>query len=399
MKNILILFFFTFCFVLDKAQAPINLNTGNIAQKKYNQTLSYELVKKKIIVNVSINGKPHKFLFDTGAPMAVSKEIFDEYSLPKTGSIPLADASGKKQEMILTTVPSLKWGEIDFLNTPGIVFDESSTAMMKCFGVEGIIGSNMLRNSVVQIDHQKKQITITDNVKNLTITGNSYLDMKLSESQSNPFIRIVLQKDGVKVVDQVLFDTGADDFYEISTSAYHFFNEKNSVIKTLAKSKGSFVYGFHGMNDTIEQFAIEIPLMTIVEDKFNNVISSTTSSKESRLGYKVLEYGKTTLDYNKKRFYFEPYSDANKELIALHPWQIYPTIQNNKLVVGIIWDKSLEKNLNLGDEIQNFNDIDYKNMDVCELFRSNNSNSNNESVLTVKDVKTGEIKTLKIKRL
>jgi hypothetical protein len=41
------------------------------------------------------------------------------------------------------------------LNTSGIVLHENSE-WVECLGIDGIIGSNMLRNSVVQFDEQKK---------------------------------------------------------------------------------------------------------------------------------------------------------------------------------------------------------------------------------------------------
>ncbi len=69
------------------------------------------------------------------------------------------------------------------------------------------------------------------------------------------------------------------------------------------------------------------------------------------------------------------------------------------MVVGIIWDKSLEGDVNLGDEILKINDVDYGAMDFCSLIRSENNTSNTQADIELKDIKTGQIKRLQIKRL
>jgi|SRR6187402_2217823 len=392
---ILCCFFTTFAI----AQNESNLNQGDIRQTKYLQTIGYEKAKGKIFVTVSINGEKYKFLFDTGAPFAISKKIYDQLHLPKTGSLPIQDASGKSEEMIITMLPDLQLGEISFLNTPGIVFQESSSPVFGCLDVDGIIGSNMLRNSVIQFDELNHQLTITDNAKNLSLKKVPYQELELSQTQSNPFIKITLQKGNQAVSDNLLFDTGADGFYEMSVAAYLYFKQKSDVAEVIAENDGSSAWGLHGMEGKEHQYELKVPGLILCHKTFNNVIVTTTGSNESRIGSKLLNYGKVTVDYKKKRFYFEPYTNANTDELSEHLWAIAPTLQDNKMVVGIIWDKTLENTINLGDEILNFNGIDYQSMDFCKLVRAENKFTNNQATVTLKDLKTGEIKTIEIKRL
>ena len=96
-------------------QNSINLNQGTIEQKKYFQTLKYEKYNDKLIVNTSINGKYYRFLFDTGAAFSVSKKLFEEIKLTKKGSVSVLDASGRKEELIVTSLPKLNWEKSHFL--------------------------------------------------------------------------------------------------------------------------------------------------------------------------------------------------------------------------------------------------------------------------------------------
>jgi hypothetical protein len=113
----------------------------------------------------------------------------------------------------------------------------------------------------------------------------------------------------------------------------------------------------------------------------------------------LLQYGKVTLDYKKKRFYFEPFDNINTDELSERPRAILPTLQNEKLVVGIIWDKTLESKINLGDEVLSINGFDIQAMDTCEYLTRDYTSSNEELILELRDINTGEIKKVEIERM
>lgn len=399
MKKLLSVIFLIFLLSLNFAQNKINLNQGTISPKKYNQIIPYEKVKGKLMMKVMINGKSYNFLFDTGAPFAVSEKIFNDLNLKTVGHVDLHDASGKAEKMIITSLPDLQVGEIHFKDSPGIVFQETSAEILDCFGVDGIIGSNMLRNSVVQIDDRNKQMIITDNAHNLSLKKTPFQQLDLSVSQSNPFIKVILKNGQKDAADKILFDTGADSFYEMSLSAYKFLKEKSDVTLPIAESNGTYGWGFHGISENQLQYILEIPELTLNNEKFENVRLSTTESGESRMGSTSLEFGKVTLDYHKKRFYFEPYENTDRKDVSKKSWSIFPTIKNKKFVVGMIWDKNLEKEINLSDEILQFGNLNFQNKDFCESVKIDTDFQESEVDVVLKDIKTGKTKKLRIKKL
>lgn len=399
MKNLAFVLISLFGSFFVNAQNPINLNQGVIESKNYHQTVKYQKNKNKIIVNVSVHGKNYKFLLDTGAPFSVSKKFFEENHLQKKAAINILDASGKKSEVITTTLPRLQIGEISFLNSEGIVLPDSASVLTDCFKIDGIIGSNMLRNSVLQIDDKRQEITITKNARTLNLQKVPYQPMKLSAFQSNPQITLILQKGTERLADNLLFDSGMDSFYDMSYEAYQFFNKKY-VLELIAEGKGSMVWGLHGYEKPKPMALFNIPSVIVNDHRFNNVTVSTTPAHESRLGALLLEYGKVTLDYSKKRFYFEPYSkEENHKNLSQRPMGISPIVLDSKLAVGIIWDKALEGQVNVGDEILHVNGIDFEKLNFCDLFMFYSKTAVEKAVLKLRDVKTKQIKTVTVKRL
>ena len=394
------------------AQDIDNLNQGSIKQESYFQKIPYQNIGGMLIVPVSINGKTYNFCFDTGAPLAISDKIFKELNLPIIRQEKVRDASDRVEDTKVISLPELHLQGITFINTIGLVLNEESD-WIKCFGIDGFIGSNMLRNSAVKIDEQSKHIIITNNVERLSIKNGEWQDMKLDPYQSRPFIKIDLyQGEQVFVTDVVIFDTGFTGFYTMVTRFYNqcndwcntFFNDNDCVFfDKIAESEGSFTFSIYGVAENQRHLLLNIPKLDINRTIFNNVVITATNDSTSRIGSELLQYGKVTLDFINKRFYFEAFEYIAKDGLSERPWAIGTTWQNDKLVVGIIWDKELESQINLGDEILSINGIDIR--DIQSMSSSeystfyNKTSSNKERIYELKDIKTGKIKTVKIKRL
>ena len=382
----------------------INLNQGSIKQKEYLQKIPYQNKAGMLIIPATINGKTYNFLFDTGAPLTISDKLLKEINLPILGEAKIGDSSGEVREMRYISLPELHLNEITFINTTGIVWHEETLKILECLEIDGTIGSNMLKNSVVQIDEQRKHIIIADNIKKISGYKGRFQKMETSPGQSSPFIIIGFQKGKQKAREKVLFDTGAGDFYNMSLGVYNQLNYKAiDVVNKIAESEGFFSGGIHGMDIKQQHLLLNIPKLVIYKMIFNDVVIATTNSSNSRIGSQLLKYGLVTLDYNKKRFYYKPFDNIDTSELSQKPMAILPTLQNDKLVVGIIWDKTLESQINLGDEVLSINGINIQTMSVCELFNFDNTSSNDEKVeeliLELKDIKTGETKKVGIKRL
>src|SRR5690606_6751659 len=106
---------------------------------------------------------------------------------------------------------------IAFLNTLGLVLPESAMQIYGCHQIDGIIGSNMLRKSIIQFDSENKQIILTNNPENLELKNINYQKMTLTKNQSSPFIQVILKKGDKDASINTLFDTGNNGFFDITT--------------------------------------------------------------------------------------------------------------------------------------------------------------------------------------
>jgi len=385
--TLLILFFFTGSLF---AQI-ITVNKGKIRQKNFLQEIPYQKIIGVPVVQVSINGKMYNFIFDTGAPMVcISDKIFKELNLPVLSQKTVGSASGEHKKVKSISLPGLHLQNMRCINTSGIVLHEESY-WLECLGVDGIIGKNVFGNSIVHFDEQNNRIIITDNINELSLKKKNY--QKMTVIRTKPLITVTMQKGENRAVSKVIFDSGQSDFCEISISRF-----KDYVFDIVSEGEGRQGYGAHGLAGKQKHSLLYIQELVINGIKFNDLIVTTTYGSCSRIGAKLLEFGKTTLDYKKKRFYFEPYENINTSELAEMPWGFSRIVQNNKMMVGIIWDKKLESQINVGDEVLIINGIDLQLMNFCELFMFEVP-KNETMIVELKDIHTGEIKQVEINRL
>ena len=184
--NISILFLFVSSFLFSQKLA---FDQGKINQKNYYEVISFELVNDKIILPVVINNKTFKFLLDTGAPNVISKTVLAEINVQKTKKINVSDANNQSDEMEMVAIESMKLGNLSFENNVALVSDLDNHFILKCFKMDGFIGSNLFRNSVLKISLKDKKIIITDNIKNLQTTAKASKLLLVGE-QKSPYVQI-----------------------------------------------------------------------------------------------------------------------------------------------------------------------------------------------------------------
>ncbi|WP_299781238.1 aspartyl protease family protein [uncultured Formosa sp.] len=381
MKNLSYLLFFIVSAVFAQ---DIDLNRGETKQKNYLSTFDFEFETEKIIVPVEIEGVTYKFILDTGAPNIISKEINDLISPKLLKSIPITDASGIKETLDVVSVNKLKLGHIVFENTATLVFDKSKNPLFECFGVDGFIGSNMLRNSIVQIDAEHKKIRITDNRKKLNLDKKNSSKIKIYGSQSSPYLWVKL-KGEKKGKEQILIDTGANGLYDISKRNYESFFEE-SIFNTLGESEGASAISLFGDVPVKKHYRLHLPILEINNVAFKNVITTTTNDRNSRMGSEILKYGVVTIDFINKRFYFNSKSDSIN--VEVPEYNFNKTLKNDTLIIGFVWDKALKQKLHYGDEIL---EINGNKVVICDLInKKSNLDLGDNVTLKIKPIE-GEV--------
>lgn len=363
----------------------VNLNFGKTKAKNYYTEIPFEFINDKIIVPVYINGNKYRFLLDTGSPNIISKEIYNIIKPKLVKTIVVTDSSNKKENLDLVSVEKLNFGNITFEKVGTLVYDLASNPIFKCFNINGFIGSNMLRNSIIQINANKKLIKLTDNRKNLSLQRKNSKRIQLLGNQSSPYLWVKLDgKDKGK--EQVLIDTGMDRLYSVSLKNYNTFFKKVNIFNEIAESKGATSIGLFGKaltkNLKKSHFKLHLPLLKINRFKIEDYITNTSNSNDSKIGATLLNYGSITIDYKRKRFYFD--AEKEKTIMEKSFFGFSKTLQNKKLVVGFVWDKELKDKINYGDEILEINKV---KVDICSLLTQETQTSLNAIKVKIKPLK------------
>lgn len=355
--------FFIFLITCSVFGQNVDFDAGNIAQKKYFETIPYESVFGKIVIPVEINNKSYRFLLDTGAPNLISKEIFDALNISKTDSVAINDANNLVQKMKVSTVPSIQIGNLTFLHQVALIFDFKQHALLNCFNIDGIIGSNLLKNSILKVSKTEQKIYITDQIK-LLKPKSKPAKLKLIGSQKAPYIVANLVGIGkTKAVDYVLIDTGMDGMYEMSNRVFDAF-EKHQIFETIATSTGVSGIGIFGASEPKEQKLFHVKTAQFVAQTFENMFVNTTDDNNSRIGLDFLDHTDFIIDFKHKKVYFE---GKNKVVLTDKAPKYEPTMMDNQFVIGLVWDQNLAQEMKFGDKIISIDNTNINEIDFCAI--------------------------------
>ncbi len=335
-----------------------NFNHGGTSAKNYYEKMPYESINGKIFVYVKLEGKKHKFLFDTGAPVSITNELADELKAQPLGKDLMTDVNGITDSLAIVALNDLKIGNLSFKDIPALIL---SSELYQCWRIDGVIGSNLLRNSIVEIDRKRHLIILTDQPAKLSLNSKKSVPLTTNTGlQSIPFIPLVL-KNNVDI--SIQFDTGDNDFLRLSEKLMNDLDQSGAE-ELLAKSYGATSIGGLGLQKCADKYLMKIPFLTIDSCRFRNVISETQKGGIPGIGSKLLNYGTVTLDFINGKFYFDPFQSNND--MGEKQWPFQPTVIGDQLVVGVVWDKAGNQ-VSPGEQIIAVNGIDYSHVDLCDL--------------------------------
>jgi predicted aspartyl protease len=355
--SLLIVFISQFCVAQN-----VDFDKGTILQKKYYEVIQYESIYDKIIIPVTINGKNFRFLLDTGAPNLISNEVMQELNSVSTKNINVNDANKLNQTMQSVVIPKIEIGNLTFEGQVALVFDLKNHNLLSCYNIDGFIGSNLLKTSILKIDKKNQNLIITDQIELLNVKVKP-IKIELFGSQKAPYIELNFSgKNKEKASDMVLFDTGMDGLYDMSKRAFTAF-EKQNIFEIKGESEGLSSVGLFGLGNPSLQRLLLLENTFLNNKSIKNLYANTTDDTNSRIGLEFLDYGIAILDFKRKKFYFE----ANETIIlSIKEPKFALTIFDNKLKVGLVWDKKLSEKIKFGDEILSIDTFKINEIKLCE---------------------------------
>ncbi|WP_445720289.1 PDZ domain-containing protein [Flavobacterium sp.] len=308
--NILILYA-----TISFAQDAVNWNT-----KRDKIKIPFELSHNLIIVDVVFNGVKLKMIADTGA----SKSIV--FSLPENDSMVLNEADlitisgvgiSEKVEGYLSKKNRIQIKNYLDDDFEAIFVFDRNISLVNNLGIpiNGILGSSFFKTHLIEIDYQRKIITLHKNKqKKINKIRNSYEVSKIEIYKDRPYVFMKTKLEDNEFNLKLLFDSGLGDglwlFENDSISC-----NSNYFIDFLGKGISGDVYGKKSRvkEVSIESNVLKNALVSYPDVSFfdKNMI---VKNRNGSLGGEILKRFNWFLDYENNKVY------SKKNLLFYKPF-------------------------------------------------------------------------------
>ncbi|MBF2708408.1 aspartyl protease family protein [Flavobacterium soyangense] len=274
-------------------------------------TIPFKFINNLIFIPIKVNGAELNFLLDSGVEETIlfSMEDKKEVSFSNVEKITLRGLGEEESiEGLKSTNNILEIkGAKSVNNLLYIVLDQSFNLSSHIgIPVNGIIGYNFLKTNLVEINYEKKRISIyRDNTKNRKRIERKFQAVPITIEKSKPYIDSSVVINSVEIPVKLLIDIGNSD-------AIWLFENNDKSIKIPAKNFEDYLgKGFSG---DVEGRRAQIVKFTISKYQFYNPIIAfpdLTSIKNVRMvrdragsvGSEILKRFSVVFDYpNHKMF-------------------------------------------------------------------------------------------------
>jgi predicted aspartyl protease len=313
------------------------------ATAQYRAVVPFQSQNGKLIVSATVNNVQGRFLIDTGAPCCLTYSFAEKVGARPLSTQQAEDSNGNVVETKVVEMGSLSIGGVRFMNLQAMRWGKGNIA--ENYGIDGIIGYNLLKRGIVKLDALKKEFTFTDYDKDLGIDY-TYSHPLLKDK----FLTLFTINIGRNSNDTIMFDSGAAGFYEMSKASYERLKTSKKDVKLLCSGEGVLSAGVGGIEKPSMKYRLKLPLLTIGKARFANVVTVTTDATNSRIGSALLNHGSLVIDYKNDILYFLPTNKDDVPDLYEKDWDVAITVENGYLSAGLVWN-TLKSTLRRGDRI------------------------------------------------
>ena len=315
--------------------------------------------RKLVIVKVRLNNseKWYDFILDTGAPTIISDSTLKEIVQKKTQvkELNIKDKKVALKESIIK-LENLQIGDVNFKDVGALVMDASKMGMLNCLGFDGIIGYNILKTAIFQINFKENKIVISDQpVKMNFINGAIQLNYTTT-IQETPLINVTLND--TLTLDLTL-DTGHNGSLTIGDSSLVNFYQRHfpdQIAKRFTRPSITIRGQDKNIKAISEDYLCLLRSIRIGNMHFNTslvtVRKENNQRKDGLIGAAFLRNFILTLNYEEKTVYLYPlnqsYFSGNKQTFGI---EVTPF--GNQVIIGSVYEGSLaeKQGLEIGDQV------------------------------------------------
>lgn len=256
----------------------------------------YREVDGKIILEMVVNGVIADFALDLAGHNAILPEYVEKLKID-----PNVAGDFRYDSFQYKKVPVEKSVKIESISFGNSVFGNEVAAFvlkdapyLRKLGVAGVIGSSLFNNVVLTIDSKRKKITMSNPYRPSYMKLDHRSNMELITA-SGVVCPVVL--DGVTY--PLLLDTWNDGMVTLNTADFAKLNGED----------GKEVKVYEGYTDTgVSARSKIVGECRFVKSDFSNIaVAENGTLPRSILGNGVLKKGLLSIDYGRRKVYFQPF--------------------------------------------------------------------------------------------
>ncbi len=276
--------------------------------------IPFEYHNDLIIVTVTFNRVfPLKFIFDTGAEQTIlaRREITDLLHLPYLRELTLIGSDLKTEiKAYLVTNVHLKVGDWSLSRRPIIVLDEDYFRFEELTGrpIYGILGSDLFRHFVVEINFNRRIIRLTKASEFVPPTK-GYERVSINVHRGKPYLDTEVRIfDDSPVPVRLLLDSGASLGLLLYTDTSPRLTLPPRTIKgRLGMGLGGFLEGYLGRVRRLHMGSNALQdVITNFQEVAVTIDSSLLFGRNGVIGNKVLSRFFLIIDYPREVMYLKP---------------------------------------------------------------------------------------------
>lgn len=188
-----------------------------VRNHKQSDKIKFKLINNLIVVPVEINGVSLSFLLDTGVSKPIIFNFFnvsDTLKIKNTETIFLRGlGEGESVKALKSTNNIFKMGDAINLNQDLYAVYDANLNFAPRLGVpvHGILGYDLFKNLIVEINYSGKYIRLTDPQKFNYKTCDKCEILNLEFYNNKPYINAEASMNGKKIPVKLLIDSGGSD--------------------------------------------------------------------------------------------------------------------------------------------------------------------------------------------
>ncbi len=311
------------------------------------------------IIPVTISSQTYDYIFDTGGYNTVTTDIMTKNMLPELMKVSVGSSNQIKSKIILSKVPRLNVGDVQFTDVGVFSFDFDEAPIIKCYANGGLLGKGVIKQAVWQIDYQNKIIRLADKLEKMPNLGNSVKLKVEFDKVLNPFIQVEIDGRNQRFVLDFGFG-GFISLTEKTASEYKF--------ATTIEATGEGAIGANGVSKE-SMYVSNLTTVKIAGQRFTNQVAFYSKSNNYNLiGSEIAKHFIVTLNFKEGELILTPIS-----VLPTDPFKSFGIDMNmnekeiyiSRIYKGLNADKI---GIRLNDKVVSVNELRVDNLNLCDSF-------------------------------